>query len=347
MTPVSINSLSKEMLFHIFSLVDKSPKGLLTHRAVCRQWNENITELFCSRLKALKTYTSEFDLINQAIQQIPESKNLNSLNVVEAIKKFNAVIAEVIHPWPVIPCKQEVKELEQQLKESSSLEELWNALPIANKPQLKTLAQVRKWFEDEQNQPLLDTVTTLDLNNREITHLPREIFKLYNLKELDLSWNSIEFLPDLIKTWTQLVKLDLCDNELEDLNRIEYLKNLEELNISANRFTSLPPSIGNLKNLESLNIEGNHLIELPSEVSQCTSLKILKVSGNHLSNLPIEIKGLVSLIKFYAFHNQLDSLPEGLGSWEKIEKVRLANNHLNITNEQAQQLWPSATEIDL
>ncbi len=317
------------------------------HRAVCKEWNENIIEFFCSKLKVLKTYTSEFDLINQAIQQIPEGENLNSLNVVEAIKKFNAVIAETIHPWPVIPYKQEVKELEQQLKESLSLGELWNAFPIANKPQLKTLAQVRKWFEDKQNQSLLNTVTTLDLNNKEITHLPREISKLHNLKELDLSWNSIKFLPDWVKVWAQLVKLDLCDNELEDLNGIEYLKNLEELNISANRFTSLPLSIGSLKNLKDLNAEGNHLIELPKELSQCTSLKILKVSGNHLSNLPIEIKGLASLIKFYAFHNQLDSLPEGLGSWEKIEKVRLANNHLNITSEQAQQLWPSATEIDL
>ena len=109
MTSISINSLPKETLFHIFSLADRSPRDLLEHRAVCKQWDENITELFCSKLKALKTYTSEFDLINQAIQQIPEDENLNSLKIVETIKKFNAVMVKTIHPWPVIPCKQEVK----------------------------------------------------------------------------------------------------------------------------------------------------------------------------------------------------------------------------------------------
>lgn len=347
MTPASINILPKETLFHIFSLAERSPKNLLAHRAVCKQWNENITELFCSRLKSLKTYTSEFDLINRAIQQIPEDGNLNLPNIAKAIKKFNAVIAEIIHPWPVIPCKQEVKELEQQLKENQALGELWNALPIANKPQLKTLAQMRKWFEDEQNQPLLSIVTTLDLNDRGITHLPKEIFKLHNLRELDLSWNSIGFLPESIKMWTQLEKLDLCDNELEGLNGIEYLKSLKELNASANRLISLPSSIGCLKKIEKLNIEGNCLTELPPEISQCTSLRVLKISGNYLPSLPIEIKDLTLLTKFYAFHNKLNCLPEKVDSWGKIKRIRLANNFLNITEGQAEQLWPSATEIDL
>lgn len=346
MTPTSINSLSKETLFLIFSLVSRSPRDLLALRAVCKQWDENVTGLFCSKLKALKTYTSEFDLINQAIQQIPGDENLNSLKIVETIKKFNAVMVKTIHPWPVIPCKQEVKELEQQVKENSSLEELWRALPIANKPQLETIAQVRKWFE--QNQSLLDTVTTLDLSSKEITHLPRELFKLYNLKELDLSWNSIDFLSDKVKVWTKIEELDLCDNELTYIsdNVFEHLESLKKLNVSANKLFIFPP-IGQLKNLRKFSVEGNLLIELPREVGQCTSLEVLKVSGNHLSNLPIEIKDLVSLIKFYAFHNQLDSLPEGLDSWKKIKKVRLANNPLNITEEQARQLWPSATEIDL
>ncbi|PWU15033.1 MAG: hypothetical protein C5B45_03410 [Chlamydiae bacterium] len=398
MTPISINSLSTETLFHIFSLAEKSPKNLLAHRSVCKQWNENIMEFFCSSLKRLKTYTSKFDLINQAIQQIPENESFNSLNVIEILKTFNATIAnyrETIHPWPIIPCKQEIRALEQQLQESESLLELWKALPISNKPELKTIAQIRKWFENEQNQPLLEAITTLDLRNREISCLPREIFKLHHLTELDLSENLIEKLPTLIKVWThleeldlhdnrltclpdhgmkhlknlkrlflssnlievlpdsigvwiQLEELDLCDNKLEYLpDGVEHLRNLRILNISSNQLNLLSPSMGELKNLEKLDVGENFLMELPSEIGQCTSLKTLKVSRNFLLKLPKELKSLTSLIKFDAFDNQLGSLPKELSSWKKIEKIRLAKNDLNITKEQAKQLWPSATEIDL
>lgn len=40
-------------------------------------------------------------------------------------------------------------------------------------------------------------------------------------------------------------------------NSIELLENLEVLNVSYNRFTTIPEGLGKLKKLRELNLEGN------------------------------------------------------------------------------------------
>lgn len=312
MQPVHINSLPKELFFEVFSLI--KPNNLLTNRLVCKQWNENITELFCSRLKALNTYTSEFDLlIDPAIQQIPTNEDLLSLNVIEVLRDFNGNLADcskIVDPLPIISCIQEVEELEQQLNEHDQfLGILWAALPISDKPSFETVAEIREWFEDAQNQSVLDTVTVLDFENCELTQISKELIKL---------------------------------------------RNLESLNISANKFSRLPPSIGQLKNLKKLKAEANHLTELPKEISQCISLEILKVSENQISQLPEDLKLLTSLKKFCISDNELELSSEDLENlelcnWEQIQRVDLSDNPLkqSITAEFIKALWPSAIEIDL
>ena len=177
-------------------------------------FDEAANNIFQDYFKQLKTYSSGFKLIDKAIQKISE----DDLNPQDMLRIFNDTIAgygKVINPFPVISCLQDLQELEKQL-EDHSLKQFWEALwfdpPLdADEPKLQTVAQKREWLEDERNQPLLDTVTILGLQGCEIVHLPKEIFKLRNLKKLYLNNNLIEVLPASIKVWTQLEKLDLCD----------------------------------------------------------------------------------------------------------------------------------------
>ncbi|WP_220017512.1 leucine-rich repeat domain-containing protein [Candidatus Rhabdochlamydia oedothoracis] len=306
--------------------------------------------IFQDNLNQLKTHSSEFKLIDKAIQRISKG----DLKPQVAWKIFNDKIADyktVINPFPVISCLQDLQKLEIQL-EDHFLEQLWNVLIDSGAPQLNSITKKREWFEDEKNQSLLDTITVLDLRNSELIFLPREMYQLRNLKKLDLSQNQIEFLPESIKVWTQLEELDLSFNQLITLpdRGIEHLTNLKNLNVSGNTLKRLPRSIGYLKNLKILNVEENCLKELPKEIRQCSFLEVLKVSSNELSQLPRELKDLTSLTEFSAADNELRYSSEelqalGVNSWEQIEKVDLSQNYLNTTVEVLQTLWTNASII--
>ncbi|MGB7128587.1 MAG: leucine-rich repeat domain-containing protein [Candidatus Rhabdochlamydia sp.] len=315
-------------------------------------FDEETNTIFQASVNQLKNYSSEFTLIDKAIQKI-SGEDVSSQDILEIFNDTIAGYREVINPLPVISCLQDLQELEKQL-EDHSLKQFWDALwfDTIDKPKLETIVQKREWFEDEQNQSLLDAVTILGLQGCEMVRLSREIFKLRNLKELYLNNNLIEVLPESIKVWTQLEKLDLCDNKLTYLphNGIKGLKNLKDLNISSNDLTRLPRSMGCLKSLEKFNVKENYLKELPKEIGQCTSLEILKVSSNELFQLPIDLKFLISLKKFSAADNKLKYTSEelqalGLTSWKQIEKVDLSQNYQDTTVEFLKTLWPSATTI--
>lgn len=307
--------------------------------------------IFQDNLSQLKTYSSEFKLINKAIQRVLKS----DLKPEVAWKIFNDTIAdyrEVMNPFPVISCLQDLQKLEIQLEEYS-LERLWKVLSdIINELQIKTIEQKRKWFEEKKNRPLLGTITVLELQVCGLISLPREMYQLRNLKKLDLSQNRIEFLPESIKIWTQLEELNLCCNELTNLphNGIKYLTNLTNLNVSGNALKCLPRSIKYLTRLKILNLEENYLKKLPKEIGQCTSLEVLTVSSNQLSQLPKELKELISLVKFSAADNELEYTSEELqslelNSWKQVKKVDLSQNYQNTTVEFLKILWPSASTI--
>lgn len=354
MNLTAINSLPKEIFFEIFSSI--KPNNLLTNRSVCKEWNENVAAFFCNRLNQIKYYTSEFEFINRSIQQLPSNEDLCSFNVIKVLKNYNQTLKDYrkIVNFPIIACVEEVEKLEQKIQDHA-LQQLWDALwfdslpGIAVEPELGTIAQKREWLEDERNQPLLNSVTHLELRDRQIVRLPREIFKLPNLEELDLSENLIEVLPESIKMWTKLEYLDLFDNKLTYLphNGIKHLVRLKKLNISSNLLTKLPRSIGYCSNLEKIDLRANFFKRLPSDIGKCTSLKSLKASENQIKKLPIEIKNLTSLIQFYVADNELSVLPEGLSSWKRIRKINISNNLLEITQDQARRLWPRASVINL
>lgn len=309
-----------------------------------------MNEFYQRKLVQIKSYSSEFNLIDKAIKEIPE----NPHNAVRALAIFNKTIANYpfIKPFPVISCLQEIQELEKQL-EDYFLEKLWDVLwchalvDMADKPQLGTMEQKREWFKD--NQSVLDEVTALELQGSNIVHLPKEIFMFHNLEKLDLCNNLLERISESIKVWENLEELHLSCNELEYLPYgIRYLKRLRDIDISANRLTTLPRSIKYLKKLKKLNVEENNIKKLPQEIGQCTALEVLNVSSNALSELCVEVKNLTFLKKFSVADNDLCFLPAALKNWKKIQKVDLSYNLLeDVTEEFCKALWPSATKISL
>ena len=86
--------------------------------------------------------------------------------------------------------------------------------------------------------------------------------KLYNLKEIDLSFNNIKNLEYFENFSTGILEsLSLNDNKIEEINALEKmdLKNLKLLNLQNNNIKNVKPlNDVNMPVLELLRIEGNN-----------------------------------------------------------------------------------------
>ncbi len=117
--------------------------------------------------------------------------------------------------------------------------------------------------------------------------VPREIGKLTGLRELVLSGDELESLPDEIGELRNLTRLCLAPNRLASLpSSIGKLTALRQLQLAGNQLTSLPESVGELAALEELELRDNQLTELPRSIGRLDRLRKLELSRNPLRALP-------------------------------------------------------------
>lgn len=141
-----------------------------------------------------------------------------------------------------------------------------------------------------------DDIKSLRLSSQDITDLSSDILILISLVELNLSYNRLSIIPDIVFNLTNLQRLDLSINSMVYLPpEIGQLKELKHLDLSENKLSSLPVEIGELTSLEYLALYNNNLINLPKEIGSMTSLKHISIWDNNLSSLPEEIINLNNL----------------------------------------------------
>lgn len=116
----------------------------------------------------------------------------------------------------------------------------------------------------------------IDLRNCGLTEFPEILFSFEDLRYIDLGndsycdeelKNKIEVIPDGIKVFKHLTKLDLSHNEIIDVSeKIVELKSLHYLDLSFNRLVHLSEKIANMEGLVALNLEENPFDLLPPEI---------------------------------------------------------------------------------
>lgn len=113
--------------------------------------------------------------------------------------------------------------------------------------------------------------------------------EIYNYKLLeliisnkcDLSNLSLLKLDDNLFNFSNLLELNLCENQLSYISEdIKNLQQLKTLNLSDNLLKKLPESIGDLINLENLFLSGNDLKNLPKNIINLKKLKWLSLIDN-------------------------------------------------------------------
>ncbi|KFV05217.1 Leucine-rich repeat-containing protein 7, partial [Tauraco erythrolophus] len=133
---------------------------------------------------------------------------------------------------------------------------------------------------------LLKRLTTLKVDDNQLTILPNAIGNLSLLEEFDCSCNELESLP----------------------STIGYLHNLRTLAVDENFLPELPREIGSCKNVTVMSLRSNKLEFLPDEIGQMQKLRVLNLSDNRLKNLPFTFTKLKELAALWLSDNQSKAL---------------------------------------
>lgn len=108
-----------------------------------------------------------------------------------------------------------------------------------------------------------------------------KILELIINNKCDLSNLSLLKLDDNLFSFSNLIELNLCENQLSYISEdIKNLQQLQTLNLSDNLLKELPKTIGDLTNLENLFLSGNDLKNLPKSITNLKNLKWLSLIDN-------------------------------------------------------------------
>eukprot|EP00501_MAST-03F_sp_TOSAG23-6_P002506 GSMAST32.ASY1.ANO1.2643.1 assembled CDS len=180
----------------------------------------------------------------------------------------------------------------------------------------------------------LSHLTTLELYDNKIKKIPvHEFSSLTSLKKLDLSFNLIKRLEG-ISHLVHLTHLYVANNRISKIECLENLRNLEVVDLGANRIREIPESeFKNLAKLRELWLGKNKLTKIKGFESLHNLIR-LDLQANRLE----EIQGLdtlESLEELYMSHQGISSM-SGIEKLNKIQTLDISSNkieHISHINE--------------
>lgn len=144
-----------------------------------------------------------------------------------------------------------------------------------------------------------------------------------------------EFPPHLRDFPNVLRTLDLSENRFATLpEAIGHFTLLKHLNVNANRLTELPEALALLVKLETLSAI-NNLIgpRLPVALSQLVNLKKVLLSNNQIAEFPVQLCGLRHLDLVDLSRNKLTAIPSAVGTLQAVE-LNVNQNQVAVLAEE-------------
>ncbi|KAM6900990.1 malignant fibrous histiocytoma-amplified sequence 1 homolog [Lycodopsis pacificus] len=167
----------------------------------------------------------------------------------------------------------------------------------------------------------------LDMSHNCLRSLSEGVGQLKVLKKLCVSHNKIQTLPAQIGALRSLEELDLSFNDLHDLPAsFADLAKLRTLDADHNKLNRFPPEILALGELEELDCSGNKFEALPADILKLRSIKILWLSSLHMSTLPDSFCHLSQLESLMLDGNELSALPAAFGRMQRLKMLNLSSN---------------------
>ncbi|XP_074546644.1 malignant fibrous histiocytoma-amplified sequence 1 homolog [Halichoeres trimaculatus] len=173
----------------------------------------------------------------------------------------------------------------------------------------------------------LGQLVELDMSHNSLRSFSEGVGQLRGLKKLCISHNKIQHLPAQIGALQLLEELDISFNDLRDLPRsFSGLSKLRTLDADHNKLNQFPLEILALSDLEELDCSGNKFEALPADIMKLQSVKILWLSSLHMTSLPETFCHLTHLESLMLDGNSLAQLPAGFGRLQKLKMINLSSN---------------------
>jgi Leucine-rich repeat (LRR) protein len=172
-------------------------------------------------------------------------------------------------------------------------------------------------------------VFTLSKSN--VSCFPRNILQLSGvMRSLDLSYNKLKRIPDVIGDLQNLRHLILNNNQLIELPpELGKLIRLESLVLHDNLLEQLPPTLDQLTNLRKFSAARNRLRTFPALSSKAKNLDVVDVSENSIEQLTDDC-GPLYVSELNLNRNQLTSLPGKLNEWPRLKLLRVQHNRIPV-----------------
>jgi Leucine-rich repeat (LRR) protein len=173
------------------------------------------------------------------------------------------------------------------------------------------------------------SLRSLDISHNKLNQLTIQE-KLSQLTSLNLEYNDLNELPNIIYESINLIDLDISNNTFTELkNEITNLFKLKQLDISSNQLDSIPYFINKLKLLDAIDLSKNNITDCSSDISSFQFINVLNLSGNDIKELPSDIEKLTQLVELNLSNCKLNSLPHELGNLTGLKILDLSYNTLN------------------
>ena len=185
-----------------------------------------------------------------------------------------------------------------------------------------------EWYGIQCDSLTTKSVTSIDLSyNGLANEFPSRVFRLTNLKELNLQGNTITFDFTGIRNAANLESLDLEDTGLSSLFGIGQASNLKLLRVDNNNFVSFPDEVFGLANLEVLSLSNNNFSQesMPTGLQSFRSMTYFACSG-------CGFRGPV---------------PAWLGSLQNLQYLKLSQNALTGTLPLVLESMATLKHLDL
>lgn len=192
------------------------------------------------------------------------------------------------------------------------------------------------------DEDLENNITDVDLSGRNLTVIPDEISKYYNLQNLNASRNKLNSEYNF-NIFTRLCTLNLLLNDYNfppllplnlvklnlGFNYLTYLKLrlecLEELRLDGNHIKKISKNCYFPK-LKLLNLSLNGMYRIPNLSKITPALKSLILSDNHISEFPSDLP--LTIKEIFLSNNSIEGKLENIAKYEQLEVLVLANNLL-------------------
>ncbi|GCE98681.1 protein phosphatase 1 regulatory subunit sds22 [Zygosaccharomyces mellis] len=194
----------------------------------------------------------------------------------------------------------------------------------------------------------VETIKDLDFYDNRIKHISKNINKLVNLENLDLSFNKIKHIKNL-DNLVNLQNLYFVQNRISTIENLSTLKNLKNLELGGNEIREIAPdSFKGLENLQEIWLGKNSIPKLVN-LHHLKNLRVLSIQSNRLRKIE-GLEELENLEELYLSHNYLTKI-EGLEHNKKLTIIDITSNKITKVENMKHlvhltDFWASFNKID-